>query len=99
MSTTSTLLRLRVAPGRARTQVEGRHGDAWKLSVTAPAEGGKANDAVLALLAATLRVSRSAVSLVSGRSARSKVVRLTGLEAAEADRRLAAAASPRRKPV
>jgi uncharacterized protein len=88
----ATRLRLRVWPGARRTGVVGRHGDAWKVSVTAPPTDGRANDAVLELLADTLAVPRAAVTLVSGHGARDKTVALTGVDAADADRRLAAAA-------
>jgi uncharacterized protein len=68
--------------------VAGRVGDVWKLRVTAPAEGGRANAAVLRLLAETVHVPRRSVSLVSGHGARDKVVELLGVEPAEATRRL-----------
>jgi hypothetical protein len=84
-------LRLRVAPGAARPAVVGRHGDAWKVRVAAAPERGRANDAVLALLAETLELPRASVSLVSGASSRDKIVELAGIDSAETDRRLAGA--------
>ncbi len=83
-----TRLRLRVAPGSRRAGIGGRHGDAWKVRVAQPAEGGRANDAVLALLAEALELPRAAVTLVSGHGARDKTVAVEGIGAAEADRRL-----------
>jgi uncharacterized protein YggU (UPF0235/DUF167 family) len=68
--------------------VAGRVGERWKLRVTAPAEGGRANEAVVRLLAETLDVPRARVALVSGHGARDKVVELEGVELAEAERRL-----------
>ena len=61
--------------------------------MAAPPEGGRANDAVLELLAETLSVPRSAVTLVSGHGARDKTIRLDGVAAAQVDARLAAAAA------
>lgn len=87
----STRLRLRVSPGAAAAAVVGRHGEAWKVRVAAAPERGKANDAVLALLATTLSVPRSSVSLVSGGASRDKIVELTGIEPDEIERRLAMA--------
>ena len=69
----------------------GRYGDAWKVRVAPAPERGKANDAVLALLAETLAVPPASISLVSGASSRDKLVELSGLTPAEIDRRLAQA--------
>lgn len=87
----TTRLRLRVAPGADRPGVVGRHGEAWKLRVAPAAERGRANDAVLALLAATLSVPRASVTLVSGGGSRDKIVELTGIGPDEIERRLARA--------
>jgi uncharacterized protein (TIGR00251 family) len=87
-----TSLRLRVVPGATRSRVVGRHGDAWKVRVSAPPEGGRANNAVLAVLAEALDVTRRDLELVSGRSSRDKVVVLDGMTLATAEQRLAAAA-------
>ena len=96
MDAVSTRLRLRVSPGSARAGVVGRHGDAWKVRVTAPPENGRANDAVLQLLAETLSLPRKAVTLVSGARGRDKIVELAGVAPADTDRRLAAAARDER---
>ena len=55
-------------------------------------ERGRANDAVLKLLADRLRIGRDELTLVSGASGKDKVVELHGLTADEADRRLEGAA-------
>lgn len=91
MSAASTRLRLRVSPGSGRAEIVGRHGDAWKVRVTAPPEHGKANDAVLRLVADTVSVPLSAVAIVSGHSVRDKIIELTGVGPALIDRRLASA--------
>jgi uncharacterized protein (TIGR00251 family) len=93
MAAPSTRLRVRVSPGARRGGVAGRVGEVWKLRVTAPAEGGRANDAVVRLLAEAVDVPRRQVALVSGQTAREKVVELQGLEAAEVERRLAGASA------
>ena len=84
----ATRLRLRVSPGATRTELAGRHGDGWKVRVAAAPERGCANDAVVRLLAARLRVPRGSVTVVSGTASRDKVIELQGLDAAEAERRL-----------
>jgi uncharacterized protein len=93
MTAASTRLRLRVSPGAGRAAVVGRHGDGWKVRVTAAPERGRANDAVVQLLATVLGVSRDAVTLVSGHSGRDKIVELTGLGPALIERRLASAST------
>lgn len=93
MGAPSTRLRVRVSPGARRIAVAGRVGEVWKLRVTAPAEGGRANAAVVRLLAETLGLPRRRVALVSGHGARDKVVELDGLDPAEATRRLEGASA------
>lgn len=88
MGVPSTRLRLRVVPGSARPGIVGRHGDAWKVRVGAAPERGRANDAVLDLLANTLSMPRRDVRLVAGHGARDKVVELDGIAEEEALRRL-----------
>ncbi len=93
MSEASTRLRLRVSPGAARAGIVGRHGNAWKVRVTAPPEDGRANEAVLRLLADALSLPRKALTLVSGHTARDKIVVLDGVGPAQIERRLASAAT------
>ena len=84
----STSVRLRVSPGARRNEVVGRHGGGWKVRVTAPPEDGRANEAVLGLLAERLDLPRGSLSLVSGHGGRDKVVRVAGISEAELERRL-----------
>jgi len=94
MEPPSVRLRLRVSPGAARAAVVGRHGDGWKVRVAARPSRGRANDAVVTLIADTLGVARPNVRVVSGLSSRDKVVELSGVTAREAERRLAAGEEP-----
>jgi uncharacterized protein YggU (UPF0235/DUF167 family) len=84
-----TRLRLRIVPGSSDPGVVGRHGEAWKLRVTPAPERGKANDAAIRLLAETLQVKAGDIRLVAGHGSRDKVVEVSGLDAGEAERRLA----------
>jgi uncharacterized protein (TIGR00251 family) len=93
----ATRLRLRVSPGAARAEVVGRYGDAWKVRVPAPPERGRANDAVVELLADTLALGRHAVTLVSGHASRDKIVELHGLDVSEIEHRLHSAIPRARK--
>ncbi len=91
MAKPSTRVRLRVSPGARRNELVGRHGEGWKVRVAAPPEGGRANDAVLDLLARELSLPRRSLTIVSGGAAREKVVEMEGIDAAETERRLEAA--------
>lgn len=69
----------------------GRHGSAWKVRVAAPPEAGKANDAVVELLAATLDVPARTISIVSGHGGRDKLVELADIGPEDTERLLGAA--------
>jgi uncharacterized protein len=66
----------------------GRHGDGWKARVAAPPERGRANQALVELLAAALDVAASSVRVVAGQRGRTKVVEIDTLDRAEVVRRL-----------
>ena len=53
-------------------------GLALKVAVTAPADQGKANAAVIAVLAEAFGVAKRDVELMSGQTDRRKVLRVTG---------------------
>ena len=69
-----TRMRLRVKPGARKTAIVGVHGGALKVAVDAPPERGKANDAVLTLLADALGLPAGGVTLAAGATSRNKVV-------------------------
>lgn len=70
-----TLL-LKVHPKASRDRVVGWVGDRLKVQVTAPPERGKANEAVIGLLADVLGVPRSAVRVTSGQTSTLKTVQV-----------------------
>jgi uncharacterized protein len=74
------VLRVHVQPGAGRTTIQGRHGDALKVSVAAPPQGGRANEAVAKLLAEVFGIKKDAVSVVAGETSRSKHLLLAGLD-------------------
>jgi uncharacterized protein (TIGR00251 family) len=74
---------VRVHPGARKNGVTGVHADALKISLTTPPTDGRANEALIALLAELLRVPRGRISLVSGITSRTKLLRITGKSAAE----------------
>lgn len=88
MAKPSTRVRLRVSAGARRNELAGRHGEAWKVRVSAAPERGRANEAVLDLLAEKLELPRRSLSIVSGHGAREKVVLMEGIDRPESERRL-----------
>ena len=67
-------LNIKVVPGASRDQIVGWLGDALKIKVTAPPEKGKANEAVVTLLAKPLDVRRDTIEIVSGHGSPAKTV-------------------------
>ncbi len=82
------VLRVHVQPGASGDGIAGVHGDALKVRVRALATSGRANEAVITLLAKELGVPAAALALTSGASSRDKRVRFGGLSAAELEKRL-----------
>jgi uncharacterized protein (TIGR00251 family) len=82
---TGVLLTVWVVPGARRDEVAGRHGDALKVRVTAPAEGGRANAAMLRLLSSRIG---SDCTLHRGTTSRRKTVLVEGNDASEIARAL-----------
>ncbi len=82
------IVRVKAVPGAKREQIAGVLGDRLKVKVSAPAEGGKANAAICALLAAALGVKKSDVSVETGATNPEKVVRVIGVGAGDAERML-----------
>ena len=80
---------LKVVPGSSRDRVVGELGDALKIAVSAPPEGGAANRAVVKVLAAALNVPTANVTLARGHASPRKEVLITGLSAADLSTRLA----------
>jgi uncharacterized protein len=92
-----TTIKVRVQPGASRSEIlECREG-VWRLRVAAPPEGGRANQAVIALLAEALGVPRGRVHIQLGHASRDKLVLVKSLEAAEVQRRLEAQLARRQK--
>lgn len=74
---------VRLTPGAARDEVGGIAADAaghehLAVRVTAPPEKGRANDALRRLLARRWRVATSALTVIGGATARTKVLVVDG---------------------
>jgi uncharacterized protein len=79
---------VRVHPRARKDALTGTHGDALKLSLTAPPVEGRANDAVIEFFADVLRLPRSSITIAAGQTSRNKLVRITGISAAHLTQRL-----------
>lgn len=87
-------LAVRVQPGAKKTAITGVYGDGataqLKIAVQAPPLEGRANQALIAFLAETFSVPKSAIELTAGELSRSKVFLLKGVPLPQAAARLAA---------
>jgi uncharacterized protein (TIGR00251 family) len=81
-------LRVKVQARARRNEVLGFQGDVLRVKVTAPPVEGKANHAVVELLAAHLRVPKSSIRIVSGEHAPLKLIEVAGLDSATVAERL-----------
>lgn len=80
-------LSLHVTPKAKRSEILGWVQDAegrpvLKLKVAAPPEDGRANEEVISLLARTLKLPKSAISLERGAASRHKTVKIADESAA-----------------
>jgi len=85
----NTRITVRLTPRAARDELVGFDGATLRVRVTAPPVDGRANEALARLLAGRLDVPRSAVRVVSGHTARQKIVEVEGMTAADVRSKLA----------
>ena len=72
---------IKVHPHAKKNAITGELGETLKLSLTAPASEGRANQACIEFLANLLKVPRSSVTIASGQTSRRKVILVAGLAA------------------
>ena len=82
---------VRVQPRASRSAIDGIHGDALRVRLSAPPVDGAANEALVELLAKALGVAKRDVRVVAGSASRSKVIEVEGVGSA----RVRALAAPR----
>ena len=75
---------VKVVPGSSRDRVVGRYGDAVKVQVCAPPEGGRANKAVVEVIATALGVRTQQVQIIKGHTQARKVVEIAGVDQSHA---------------
>ncbi len=85
---TGVSFHVRLQPKARKTAITGELDGALKLSVTDPPVDGRANDALVRLLADLLKVARSSVTIAAGASSRNKLIRVDGVTAEQVRARL-----------
>jgi len=88
---------VQVRPRASRDAIEGDHGDALKIRLTAPPVDDRANEALVQLLAERLNVPRAAVRIVGGEKSRRKRVIVVGVKREQVFALAAAAKRPAKK--
>jgi uncharacterized protein (TIGR00251 family) len=81
-------LPVKARAGGSKNAITGTHAGALKVMVTQAPEKGKANQAIVKLLAKSLGLQKSQVSLVSGQTSPQKMFLVEGVSATELHRRL-----------
>ena len=95
---TSARLEVRVQPRAKRNALEAAEGQALKAYVTAPPEGGNANDALVTLLAKALGVAKGRVRIVRGHHGRKKLVTVEGVSNEDVLLRIKSGGASRARP-
>jgi len=70
---------VRVIPRSSKTEVVGEHDGVLKIKLRSPPINGAANNELIRFLSKTLNVSRSDVEIISGQTARLKLVSVSGI--------------------
>ena len=82
-------LAVKVVPGSSREGIAGWLGDELKVRVRRAPEAGKANLAVIQLLAKVLQLPENQIRIVAGGASPHKIIEISGLEEPIARQRLA----------
>lgn len=82
-------LHVRVTPRAGRDCIEGLHAGVLRVRLAAPPVEGRANEALVRLLARALDLPARDIRLLRGETARAKLVEIEGLDEREVWRRLA----------
>jgi uncharacterized protein (TIGR00251 family) len=79
---------VKVHPRARKNAITGELREALKVALIAPPVEGRANEACIEFFANHLKVPRSSVTIASGQTGRTKVIRVAGLSAEEVRNRL-----------
>jgi len=90
----NTRIDVRLTPRGGRDRVDGWDGEVLRVHVAAPPAQGRANDAMLRLLARALGLPPSRLTLVAGARSRTKVVEIADLTPHDVRARIRPQATP-----
>jgi uncharacterized protein (TIGR00251 family) len=82
-------LAVKVVPGASSDRIVGALGDALKVAVSKPPQGGAANEAVVALLTEALGLTRGSVTITRGHTNARKQILVRGLTVEQLVERIA----------
>ena len=88
-TTQGVFLPVQAQPGARKNGITGIHAGRLKVALTQAPEKGKANQALIKLLAELLEINRSQITLVAGETSRQKKFLIAGIDLAALRRRLA----------
>lgn len=76
-----TFISIKVLPRSSKNEIVGKDPNGYKIKLTAPPLEGKANKALIQLMAKKLRVPKRDIQIVSGTRSKHKSLHVTGLSA------------------
>lgn len=85
---TQAKISVQVVPRSAKISIASLGNNSYKVKLTSPPVDGAANEQLIKVLSARLSVAKTDVEILSGERGRRKVVLISGLDQAEAERRL-----------
>jgi uncharacterized protein (TIGR00251 family) len=82
------LISVRVQPGASKDVVTGIKEDFLNIKLCSPPVDGRANDSLISFVAKRLDVSRSSIQIIHGIKSRKKLLEVSGVSMAQAERAL-----------
>ena len=76
----SIVFMVRVVPRASKSEIIGEHAGVLKIRIASPPVNGAANAELIKLLALTFDVSKDAVEILSGKTSKTKRVKILGLQ-------------------
>ena len=70
---------IKVVPGSSQNTIAGWLGESLKIKVKCPPESGKANKAVITLLASQLNIPKTTINIISGGKSSHKILEINTL--------------------